>query len=148
TINFAPGLAGQIITLNPINGALSITKNLTIQGLGANQLSVSGANATQVFNITAGNTVSISGLTIANGLAQGTSAVPFSSPATVGQGGGIFNAGTLTLANDVVTGNKAQGGNGASGSSSVNRDGAAGQGGGLYNAGGTVILTNDVFSSN
>jgi hypothetical protein len=149
TIVFAPGLSGTTITLNSANGPLSITKSLTIQGLGANQLAVSGGNATQVFNIAASTTVSISGLSIENGLAQGANAsVGPDVPATVGQGGGIFNRGVLTLTNDVVTGNQAQGGNGNTGTTASNKFGADGQGGGLFNSAGTVTLTNDVFSHN
>src|SRR5437879_1843867 len=43
TINFAPGLAGQTITLT--SGELAIDKSLDIEGLGADQLTVSGNNA-------------------------------------------------------------------------------------------------------
>src|SRR5262249_39699731 len=54
TINFDPSLAGQTITLN---GELAIAKSLDIEGPGADQLTVSGNNASRVFDISAGATV-------------------------------------------------------------------------------------------
>jgi hypothetical protein len=66
TITFASSLNGQTIALNPASGPLPISTSLTIQGPGANLLTISGGNAVPVFNITAG-TVSISGLTVAEG---------------------------------------------------------------------------------
>ena len=46
TIIFAPSLNGKTITLT--SGELDLTKNLTIQGPGASQLTVSGGNASRV----------------------------------------------------------------------------------------------------
>src|SRR5262249_4546764 len=60
TINFAPSLAGQTITLT--SGELSITKGLTIQGPGAGQLTVSGNNNYRTFEVNAGQPVILSGL--------------------------------------------------------------------------------------
>ncbi len=51
TIEFAPNLSGQTITLS--NGELDITSNIVINGLGANNLTISGNNASRVFNIQA-----------------------------------------------------------------------------------------------
>ncbi|MFN8540265.1 MAG: hypothetical protein U0232_22660 [Thermomicrobiales bacterium] len=67
----ATAVAGDTIDFNLPNpstitlttGELGINKNLTITGPGLNKLTVSGNNASRVFNITAG-TVTISGLTI------------------------------------------------------------------------------------
>lgn len=64
-IQFAPGVTGTI-TLGGA-GELFIQHNVIINGPGANVLAINGANATRVFEIKAGNTVSISGLTITNG---------------------------------------------------------------------------------
>jgi hypothetical protein len=120
TIVFAPGLAGQTIML--MTGELVINHDLTINGLGADLLAVSGNNASRVFNITAG-TVSISGLTIEDGQTTNT------------QGGGaIFNAGTLTLTGDAVINSKALGGDGAGG-----EGGGAGLGGGIFNSGALTL---------
>ena len=52
------------------SGELEINKSLKIQGPGESQLTISGNEASRVFEIEAGN-VAISGLTIANGYAVG-----------------------------------------------------------------------------
>jgi hypothetical protein len=46
-IEFDAGLAGQTITLT--SGELDITDDLTITGLGADQLTISGNNSSRVF---------------------------------------------------------------------------------------------------
>jgi hypothetical protein len=92
TINFAPSLAGQTITLT--QGELAISKSLDIEGLGANQQTVSGNNQSRVFDITASNApVTIAGLTISGGLSS--------------DGSGITNVGTLTVNDCTLTGNVA-----------------------------------------
>jgi len=45
-------LAGQLITLT--SGEVAITKNLDIEGLGAGMLTVSGNNASRIFDISGG----------------------------------------------------------------------------------------------
>src|SRR4051794_10448768 len=96
TIVFAPSLNNKTITLT--QGQLNLNKNLDIEGLGANRLTVSGNSASRVFDISNGATVTLAGLTIANG-------------ATVGGlgGGGILNeaGASLTLSRDVLTNNTA-----------------------------------------
>ena len=47
-----PGLAGQTITLT--SHQLTISKSLEIQGLGADQLAISGNDTNRVFEIRAG----------------------------------------------------------------------------------------------
>ena len=81
TITFAGSLTGNTITLNSV---LMIGTNVTITGLGAPNLAISGNNAVEVFDIAAGVTASISSLTIEDGVAR--------------SGGGIYSSGTLTLA--------------------------------------------------
>ena len=80
TIAFAPSLDGQTITLT--TGQLAINKNLTIQGPGAGQLTISGggANGSRVFDVAGGTNVTLSGLTISNG--SGIAAGAFSAPTT------------------------------------------------------------------
>ena len=63
TIDFASALNGQTITLT--SGVLFISKNLTIDGPGAELLAVSGNNSGRVFEIT--STVTISGVTVRDG---------------------------------------------------------------------------------
>src|SRR5260370_32397554 len=62
TIRFDHHLAGQTITLT--SGELVIDKSLDIDGLGANRLTVSGNDASRVFQVSSGITVEIADLTI------------------------------------------------------------------------------------
>src|SRR5260370_11556673 len=91
TIDCAPSLAGQTITLT--SGELAIKTSLNIEGLGADQLTISGNNATRVFDISGSTTnVEIADLTIADGLATGTTvAAGTFGPVTLG--GGLLHTG-------------------------------------------------------
>jgi hypothetical protein len=99
TIVFSSILTGQTIALT--TGELDITKNLTISGLGAEKLTIDGGSSGRVFAISSGIAASLSGLTIADGLAD--------------QGGGIDNAGSLTLSQCTLSNNVAMGDSAASG---------------------------------
>jgi hypothetical protein len=101
TINFAPNLSGKTITLT--SGQLVVNKSLDIEGLGANRLTVSGNNASRVFDISNNATVTIAGLTIANGSAMSTT-----DPSQQG-GGGVLNepGATVYITNDVFRNNRA-----------------------------------------
>jgi hypothetical protein len=79
------------------SGELQINHNVTINGLGAGDLSVDGNAAHRVFENFAAN-VTISGLTITNGLPP--------LPDTNG-GGGILNHGDLTLIGTSIVNNHA-----------------------------------------
>jgi hypothetical protein len=67
TIAFAQGLRG---TITLTSGELKVGQNVTIQGPGASQLSVSGDHASRVFEVLGGANATISGLTITGGLAN------------------------------------------------------------------------------
>jgi hypothetical protein len=111
----------QTITLT--QGQLKLTggATTTIEGPGANLLTISASTMNRVFDIAGGAAATLSGLTITNGFL------------TSGYGGGLQNAGgTLTMANCTVTGNLVVNG---------------GSGGGLENSG-TMTLTNCTLSSN
>ncbi len=97
-INFAQGLKGQIILTS---GALTITDDLAIAGPGASKLAISGNKASRVFNISGATTdVAIDDLTIADGLATGSTAL----------GGGILNrGGLLSIAQVTFSNNQATG---------------------------------------
>jgi hypothetical protein len=147
-------------TITLTSTELAIAHNITINGPGANVLSVSSNRSGfyRIFNITSG-TVSISGLTISNGQVQFTNT-------SIG-GGGIRNGGTLTLNNCVIDSNQATGGgflpgvaggiwNDTSGTLTMvnctisnNAAGAASNalGGGIYNTG-TLTMTNSTVSGN
>ena len=123
-VNFYDGTA-HTITLT--SGELAIASNVTITGPGANVLTISGGNASRVFNISGGVTATLDRLTIANGKVTGSD----------NRGGGILNAGTLTLANSTVSGSSVI----TSGNLSANR------GGGIYNNG-TLTVLNSTLSTN
>ena len=121
TINFSFACPGT--TSITVNSALDINKNLTITGPGAACLTIFGTNQSRVFTVESGVTASISGLTIADGK-------------DVIVGGGVFNLGTLSLSDCVVTGNFVP----------FNMGNSVG-GGGIGNAG-TLTLTNCSVSNN
>ena len=156
-VKFDPSVTG---TITLTSGALTIAKDVTINGPGASRLAVNGNNADRVFYISTGTAVTISGLTITNGSASGGS-----SPAS--DGGGIYNDhATLTLNNCSVSGNSAaQFGGGivnnsfGSGSAtltinncSVSGNSSSFGGGGIFSdgRGGSVIVTinNSTLSGN
>ncbi len=85
----------SVITLT--SGQIAIGVDLTISGPGAADLTVSGNGSSRVFNISHGADVSINNITIANG--QVTNA----------QGGGIRNAGSLTITDCVMRDNAVSG---------------------------------------
>src|SRR5262245_42818132 len=66
-IQFAPGLKGTI----PLASELSVTDALTVNGPGANLLTISGNSTSRVFDIRSGATVTLAGLTVANGATVG-----------------------------------------------------------------------------
>jgi hypothetical protein len=124
TIVLSPKLDGQTIALT--TGELYITKNLTIQGPGAGQLTISGNDGSRVFEVAANATVALSGLTISKGNAP----VAPSQIAGAGDGGGILNFGTLTVSDSTVSNNH-----------------ATFDGGGIYNDG-TATVSNTTVSAN
>src|SRR5262249_15031241 len=102
TIDFQPGLGG---TIRLDNGALQITRSLTISGPGAGALTLAGNGFARVLEIDNGAAgpirVSLSGLTLTRGNAGS------------GGGGAIMVADEdLTLRGVVITGNTARDGGG------------------------------------
>jgi hypothetical protein len=143
TITFDASVVGPGKTIDLTAALPDITHNITIQGPGANQLTVqraSGGNYS-IFRVTAANSffffnpnVTISGLTISKGAAT--------------NGGGIYNSGNLVLSNVVIIGNTATNGGGIYNTTNPNsffnttsltlnncviQDNRATNGGGLYN---------------
>jgi len=117
TIQFASTLSGG--TINLTSGQLSVTQSVSIVGLGAGNLTISGGGDLTVFNIASAINVSISALTITSGAAGAR-----------GNGGDIYNSGTLALSSVTVS----------SGSAEI--------GAGMYNNGGVVTITSSTFSDN
>jgi hypothetical protein len=124
TIAFDPSLTGQTITLS--SGPLALSSNLTIDGLGANLLSISGNNASQLFTLSGSAQVTLANLTLTG--------------AKSSQGGAIFLGGTaaLSLDSDVLSGNQAVG----------DANGNA-FGGAVYSSAGTSLtIDNTAFVNN
>jgi hypothetical protein len=141
TIAFDASLSGATLMLRL--GQLTITKALTIMGLGADVLTIDGNGASRVLAIENGANVTISGVTIRGGttLRNGGGILNNDSTLTLNNctisgntgavGGGIFNIrGELTLNSSTVSGNRGRGG------------------GGIFNLDGTVSLTNSTLSGN
>ncbi len=116
TINFKSSLNGGTITLG--SALPAITGSMTIAGPGANLLTISGSNLYQIFSIAFGPTVTISGLTIANGSSTTGGAIfnggtlivnnsTFSGNTASSTGGGIYNVGTLMVTSSTFSGNTA-----------------------------------------
>jgi hypothetical protein len=91
------------------NGVLELSSNITITGPGPDKFSVSGNNASSVFQVDSSSVATISSLTVTNGNSSTN-------------GGGISNAGGLTIVGIAVTNNT-----------------AAQNGGGIYNTSGVAI---------
>jgi hypothetical protein len=137
TIHFDPSLAGQTITLT--SGELAINQNMDIEGLGSDQLTISGNNASRVFDISGSAKATIAGLTMTDGLVNG------SSPVLASSGGAILNFGNLTISNDVLSNNQAIG---DAGKSPTGKPGCA-LGGALANLGtATVNISSSDFIGN
>jgi fibronectin-binding autotransporter adhesin len=151
TIDIPPGT----YTLNPGNGPLTVTANMTIAGTGSSGATfisgdaTNGTGGTRVLTVKSPAVVTVNGVTIENGSVSGT-------------GGGVLDSGgTLTLADDVVTDNSATAGGGgieADGSVTLlgttvaaNSTGAAG--GGIEAedpgaSGGALAITDSTISTN
>jgi len=86
TITFSADISGSTILLT--SGEIVINKNLTLAGPGAINLALSGNNASRIFHILPGNTLTIQGMTLKDASA-------------ISNGGAVYAQGNLTL-NGVV----------------------------------------------
>jgi hypothetical protein len=145
------------------SGELLVDKTITIAGPGADTLAVDGNADSRVFHISAGQSVTISGLAIMNG--HSTGVLP-----DVG-GAGIYNDhATLTVDNCAMSANVVDNGGDFSAGGAIFNDGLGGSatltmssstlsnnsaraGGGIYNAGQndgsvTAVVSNSTLSGN
>ncbi len=113
-------------TITLTNGDLILRRTTFIDGPGPNVLTLSGFGTNGVLQIVNFGDYRISGLTLANGRSWG------------GNGGGIYNFGTLTISNCVVRDNRPAEGP---------CPGCVSRGGGIYNDG-TLTVINSTVSSN
>jgi CSLREA domain-containing protein len=142
-ITFKSNLNG---TINLTAGEIVVEKALTIDGPGADVLTVSGQNASRIFRI--GNSVDsiivvVSGLTIADGksfnegggihVTRAARVIVLASLITrnsASKGGGIYSDGTLTVAGSTIAWNEAM------------------AGGGIYNFDGRLTVARSTISLN
>jgi len=82
TIRFDPTLAGSTVSLT--TGEIPINRNMAILGLGSGQITLDANSLSRVFKIAPNITVTLSGMKIKNG-------------ASLTNGGGLLNQGTLYL---------------------------------------------------
>ncbi len=165
-IVFDPGMLPNTITLQ--GSHLLISSSVTVEGPGARQLTIDGADASRIFDIDRGGSgdlldVMLQGLTLTNGNADQGGAVRSAenlvvqssviSNSRADRGGGIHQGGTATLSiiDSTIAGNTAtlQGG-GIDHvvysetltlmNSTVSGNTASGRGGGVYNSGGGDVL--------
>ncbi|HVB25087.1 MAG TPA: choice-of-anchor Q domain-containing protein, partial [Ktedonobacteraceae bacterium] len=148
TIRFAPGLKG-VIELTEGDLLFPGGKSFTLIGPGANQLAISGGNFNAKMHIAQGATLTISGLSFINSQTvidaflfnEGTLTISNSvishnqtSAGAIAYGGGIENRGTLTAIDSHIVNNIARGT-------------SKGQGGGIFNEGKLTVMRT-VFSDN
>ncbi|HEX5034091.1 MAG TPA: right-handed parallel beta-helix repeat-containing protein, partial [bacterium] len=149
-IFFDPSLSGNSIGLT--EGNYLISSDLTIEGPGSGNFTISGADDFQIFNLQA--TVQISGLKMINGRNDGIGGCVFISGsgnvtlddvivtnceiATSGSAGGagIYNEGSLTITNSTIRDSKLA--LGSSGSI---------VGGGIQNTGSLTIRNSSIFGN-
>ena len=122
-IAFASGLTGTI-DLSTVNTSLTqITGDLNLMGPGASSLTISGGSSSSVGTIfVVGSTgqMTISGVALANGRAVNG-----------GNGGGMYNSGSLVLSNAVISAST-----------------APYYGDGIYQNNGSLYVANTTFSNN
>ncbi|WP_417385101.1 choice-of-anchor Q domain-containing protein [Gimesia sp.] len=123
TITFDASLASQTIVLSD---EILISDDVTILGLGADQLTLDGNGNSRIFNIDDGDsetriTVEMSGLTLTNGFAD--------------SGGAIRNYENLTITDSTISENQA----------AMNIDYG---GGGIYSAAGSLTVMGSLFTGN
>ena len=144
-ITFSPGARGEI----RLRSSLPILRgDLEIRGPGASDLTVRRAVSQpfRIFSVSGAESqfVTISGLTISNGLAAGGR----------DEGGGVLNRGTLMLRRVVISGNTAEnGGGGVHNAGTLTLEGStisandAGDGGGITNYADMIIVGSDVVGN-
>lgn len=147
--------SAQTITLSAGEMVIANNGSLTINGTGADLLTIDGNNTGRIL------TNGVSAVTIINGatFTRGTGA----GAADTGRAGAIYNfGGNLTINNSIITGNSAANGGGLNNSSGntipgvltinnsiVSNNTATGSGGGMQNfSTSTVTITNSTFMGN
>ncbi|MDL5038615.1 DUF4347 domain-containing protein [Comamonas sp. Y6] len=150
TITFSSGMTVGLTT-----GQLVINKGITIDGDlnndGVADVTLDANYHSRVLQVQAGSNVMLDGLVITRGLVSGDGGDAGSGLAAANAfGGGIWNAGTLTLLNTSVTANAAAGGGGGGGNFAYDGGGGGGGGalgGGIGGRGGESGVSNNLGGS-
>jgi len=162
-VTYNCGASAQTIAIsNPITISLDTTIN------GQDLVTLSGRNLTRLFSVTAGVTLILQQLTLANGSADFGGAIYnaggleinrcilMNNHSSGGSGGGIYNDGTLSITNSTLSNNFADGGSGGAiynagvlylENSTLSNNGGERAGGGILNSG-TAFITQDIFINN
>ena len=138
TIAFDDGISNITLT----SGEINVDKSLTINGPGSNLLTISGNNASRVFNVSSGSVVAINGILFADGHSS--------------NGGAIYNAGVLTVTNSEFSGNTSDMGGAIYNSfgtftatnSAFSGNAAMQYGGAIFNSFGTFTIISSTCSGN
>jgi hypothetical protein len=122
---------------------------LTLEGAGTARTTIDAGKLDRVFQVFKDVTVVLRNLTLRNGRTQDGGVVGIPVTGTPGLGGGILNAGKLTLDQVVVTDCAAFGNNGADGvsigtSAAFGQSGTLGAGGGIENVGTLTLIQSTI----
>ncbi|WP_312757294.1 DUF4347 domain-containing protein [Pulveribacter sp.] len=150
TITFSSGM-----TVGLTAGQLVINKNIVIDGDlnndGVADVTLDAGYRSSVLQVQAGSEVMLDGLVITRGLVSGDGGDAGNGLVAANAfGGGIWNAGTLTLLNTSVTANAAAGGGGGGGNFAYDGGGGGGGGalgGGIGGRGGESGVSNNLGGS-
>ena len=154
TIVFSGVVSGiTLASALPAIDKTSTAGTLTITGPGSSSLTISGNNGVasrnfNIFNISAGGNLAISGVTVSGAIISG-------------DGGAFANDGTLTISSSIVSGNTTSGTFSSGGGIYNSRSGtltvsnstifgntASASGGGILNYGGNLTVNNSTISGN
>jgi len=143
TITFQAGLSGTILLLGPLP---TVTTDMSIVGLGADIITISGNKKVRIFDVDSGADLTLSGLKLINGKANMGGAIR------------VQNSSTLSLSNSILNANKATFGGAIaletniqatiSNSTLTNNTAIGGTGGAIYIRNGIVNISNSLLDGN
>jgi CSLREA domain-containing protein len=138
-----------------------ITTMMTITGNGATNTIIQAADSPntaqwRVFQVSTTGNLTLDQVTIQNGFCSGLCANESSTNPEFSEfGGGIFNAGTVTLMNSTIASNEAGGGGGVYNSGNlsmtntilIDNEAAVGRGGGIYSTGILTVMSSTLLEN-
>ncbi|HEX7858710.1 MAG TPA: choice-of-anchor Q domain-containing protein [Verrucomicrobiae bacterium] len=126
-----------------LTNAISITKHVTLDA-SARNVTISGNEATRIFNVGRNLTLAITNVTLTGGRHRGSDDPTGGKP---GFGGAIWNnSGTVILSHCTLSNNAAIGGNGIG--ATTQSSGGPARGGAIFNENGALQIWSSVISSN